>query len=167
VSFSYARGKWEVRWRDATGRQRSKRFRDEAAAKEFNDSIHERDVAERARTSPHRHGGGVYAYETVTGTRWRYVVRRSGGSLTSKRGFASETAARTARRRAVERDERGEVRHTRETFGAFFGRWLARRKPYVEPGTWRAPMSATGDCASRQGSSRSPWVGSTSNTSAA
>jgi hypothetical protein len=38
------------------------------------------------------------------------VVRRSDGSMTSKRGFASEKAARDARRRAVERTERGEVR---------------------------------------------------------
>jgi integrase len=66
------------------------------------------------------------------------VIRRSDGTLTSKRGFSSETAARTARRRAVEKDDRGEVRHTRETFGAFFERWLARRKPYVEHGTWTA-----------------------------
>ena len=60
MSYSFAGGKWEVRWRDATGHQRSKRFRDEAAAKEFDGSIHEHDVAARARTTPHRHGGGVY-----------------------------------------------------------------------------------------------------------
>jgi integrase len=58
--------------------------------------------------------------------------------MTSKRGFATEKAARDARRRAVERTERGEVRHTRETFGAFWERWLAGRQPYLEPGTWHA-----------------------------
>jgi integrase len=138
MSYSFARGKWEVRWRDPTGRQRAKRFATEDSAKEFDDSIHDHEVAERSKTTPHRRGGGVYAYQTVTGKQWRYVVRRSDGSLTSKRGFSSETAARTARRRAVEKDERGEVRHTKETFGAFFERWLARRKPYVEQGTWSA-----------------------------
>ena len=66
------------------------------------------------------------------------MVRRSDGSQTSKRGFTSETAARDARRRLVEKVERGEVRHTKETFGAFWKRWLSRRKPYLEPGTWRA-----------------------------
>ncbi len=34
--------------------------------------------------------------------------------------------------------ERGEVRHTKETFGAFWSRWLDRRKPYLEQGTWAA-----------------------------
>jgi hypothetical protein len=32
--------------------------------------------------------------------------------------------------------ERGEVRDTNETFGAYCERWLTRRKPYLEPGTW-------------------------------
>lgn len=32
--------------------------------------------------------------------------------------------------------ERGEIRHTRETFGAYWERWLARRRPYLETGTW-------------------------------
>jgi integrase len=54
----------------------------------------------------------------------------------SKRGFASERAARDARRRLVEQVERGEVRHTKETFGGYWERWLVRRKPYLEPGTW-------------------------------
>jgi hypothetical protein len=28
------------------------------------------------------------------------------------------------------------VRHTKETFGAYWQRWLARRRPYLEAGTW-------------------------------
>jgi integrase len=48
----------------------------------------------------------------------------------------SERAARDARRRLVEQVERGEVRHTKETFGAYWERWLVRRRPYLEPGTW-------------------------------
>ena len=48
----------------------------------------------------------------------------------------SERAARDARRRLVEQVERGEVRHTKETFRAYWERWLARRRPYLEPGTW-------------------------------
>ncbi|MGH2852860.1 MAG: hypothetical protein ACRDLF_01535 [Solirubrobacteraceae bacterium] len=40
------------------------------------------------------------------------------------------------RRRQLERVERREVVHTRETFGEFFPRWLTRRKPYLEEGSW-------------------------------
>lgn len=137
MSLSYAKGAWEVRWRDSTGRQRAKRFREESAARAFDESIGELATGERARR---RHGqaGGVYPYPTRSGTRWRYVARRSDGSMTSKRGFTSETAARDARRRMVEQVERREVIHTNETFGEFWGSWLERRKPYLEPGTYGA-----------------------------
>jgi integrase len=66
------------------------------------------------------------------------VVRRSDGTQTTRRGFLSEKAARDARRRLVEKIERGEVRHTKETFEHYWNRWIERRKPYLEPNTWRA-----------------------------
>lgn len=138
MSYSFAKGKWEVRWRDTTGRQRSQRFRSEEAAEEFDKLIHDNERVERRREGKHGRSGGVYPYETAAGTLWRYVTRRSDGSLTSKRGFTSETAARTARRRITEKRERGEIIHTKETFGVFFPRWLARRKPYLGEGTWSA-----------------------------
>jgi integrase len=138
MSYRLAKGRFEVRWRDSTGRHRSRRFRDEDAAKEFDESIHDHDVGERSKSSRHGQSGGVYPYETASGRRWRYVTRRSDGSLTSKRGFPSETAARTARRRITEKKERGEIVHTKETFGGFFPRWLNRRKPYLSEGTWNA-----------------------------
>ena len=90
----------------------------------------------RVDTARHGRGGGVYAYRTAKGTRWRFVFRRSDGTQTSKRGFASERAARDAKRRLIEQVERGELRHTKETFGGYWERWLARRRPYLEPGTW-------------------------------
>jgi integrase len=136
MSYAAAKGAWEVRWRGANGRQRSRRFRSEEAAREFDESIHEVEIS--ARRQSYGGGGGVYPYETAAGTRWRCAVRRSDGSFTSKRGFTSKKAAIDARRRLTERQERGEVRHTRETFGAFWARWLERRKPYLEPGTWDA-----------------------------
>ena len=70
------------------------------------------------RTDTARHGrsGGVYSYPTGDGVRWRFVYRRSDGTQTTKRGFASERAARGARRRLIEQVERAEVRHTKETF---------------------------------------------------
>jgi integrase len=87
-------------------------------------------------TARHGRSGGVYAYTTADGIRWRFVYRRSDGTQTSKRGLSSERAARDAHRRQVEQVERGEVRHTRETFGDYWHRWLGRRRPYLEPGTW-------------------------------
>ena len=136
MSYAPAKGAWEVRWRDATGRQRSRRFQSEEAAREFDESIH--DLEASARRQTYGSSGGVYRYETTSGTRWRCAVKRSDGSFTSKRGFRSQKAALDARRRMTERQERGEVRHTKETFASFWARWLERRKPYLEPGSWGA-----------------------------
>jgi integrase len=137
MSCSYAKGAWEVRWRDPSGRQRSRRFDDEAPAKAFDEAIHDQKVKERKRLD-YGQGGGVYPYPTADGTRWRCKVKRSDGTWTNKRGFTSQTAAANYRRRQTERVERREVIHTKETFGEFWPRWLERRKPYLEEGTWAA-----------------------------
>ena len=50
VSYSRAKGGWEVRWRDGSGHQRSRRFRSEEAAAEFDASIHDEDHGDRRRT---------------------------------------------------------------------------------------------------------------------
>jgi integrase len=134
MSMRFAKGAWEVRWRDGTGRHRSRRFRSGEAAREFNASMHE--LARPPRRAPHGSSGGVYPYETAAGTRWRCAVRRSDGTFTSRRGFPSRRAALDARRRMTEQVERGEVRHTKETFADYWTRWLDRRRPYLEPGTW-------------------------------
>jgi integrase len=130
----------EIRWRDASGRRRSKRFGDdEETARTFDGAINDvANVDRRVATSTPGAGGGVYPYSTAKGTRWRYVARRSDGTSTSKRGFTSPRAAREARRRLIEQIERGEVRHTKETFGGWWKTWLRRRKPYLEPNAWRA-----------------------------
>jgi integrase len=138
MSYRLVQGRYEVRWRDSSGRHRAKRFRDKDAAQEFDESIHDHDVPERSKTRRHGQSGGVYPYETSSGTKWRYVVRRSDGTATSKRGFSSESAARTARRRITERKERGEVLHTNRTFGNWWNAWLRQRRPYLEPNSWRA-----------------------------
>ena len=137
MSYSFAKGKWEVRWRDATGKQRSRRFDEEASAEAFDEAINDvgktdRKAAEKLPSA----GAGVYPYETKEGTRWRYVARRSDGSPTSKRGFTSPRAARDAKRRLTEKVERGELRHTKHTFGSWWRVWLPRRKPHLEPGSW-------------------------------
>jgi Phage integrase, N-terminal SAM-like domain len=90
----------------------------------------------RADTAKHGRSDGIYPYDTAGGIRWRFVYRRSDGTQTTKRGFSSQRAARDARRRLVEQVERGEVRHTKETFGDYWARWLTHRRPYLEPGTW-------------------------------
>jgi integrase len=137
VSASFHRGAWEVRWRDASGRRRARRFSTEEAARAFDEALAEVSPASRrADTARHGRRGGVYSYRTADGVRWRFVYRRSDGTQTTKRGFASERAARDARRRLIEQVERGEVRHTKETFGGYWERWLARRRPYLEAGTW-------------------------------
>ncbi len=137
MSVRFHRGGWEVRWRDSDGRERSRRLPSEAAARAFDEAIAEvAPGARRADTARHGRNGGVYSYATASGTRWRFVYRRTDGTQTTKRGFPSERAARDARRRLIEQVERGEVRHTKETFGAYWERWLTRRRPYLEPGTW-------------------------------
>lgn len=51
-------------------------------------------------------------------------------------GLQARARRRTWRRRQLERIERREIVHTKETFGEFFPRWLTRRKPYLEEGSW-------------------------------
>jgi integrase len=137
LSVRYHRGGWEVRWRDASERRRARRFPSEDGARAFDAALMEvSPTARRADTARHGRSGGVYSYGTADGVRWRFVYRRSDGTQTSKRGFSSERAARNARRRLIEQVERGEIRHTRETFADYWNRWLARRRPYLEPGTW-------------------------------
>jgi integrase len=140
MSRSFAKGAWEVRWRDANGRQRSRRFKEEELAREFDDAVSGVKAEGRGGLKARRRGsqGGVYPYPTAQGTRWRYVMRRSDGSQTTKRGFTSPTAARAACRRTVERVDRGEALHTKHTFGSWWEAWLARRRPYLEPNAWRA-----------------------------
>jgi hypothetical protein len=43
-----------------------------------------------------------------------------------------------ALRRLREQVERGEIRHTSESFGGWWERWLRRRRSYLEPNAWRA-----------------------------
>ena len=136
MSVQQDRGAWLVRWRDGSGRQRGKRFASGDAAREFDDALGEIAPAER-RADGAKEAGGVYSYTTKAGMRWYFKFRGSEGAQSTKRGFTSARAARDARRRLTEKIERGEVRQTRESFGEYWDRWLARRKPYLEPGTWQ------------------------------
>ena len=78
VSVRFHRGGWEVRWRDSDGRERSRRLPSEAAARVFDEAIAEvAPGARRADTARHGRNGGVYSYATASGTRWRFVYRRT------------------------------------------------------------------------------------------
>jgi integrase len=129
VHYDRARDDWVVRWREA-GRQRARRFSDEAAAR-----VLEARVAPR-RPAPATGGqGGVYVYETSDGPRWRYLYRQSDGRLTSRRGFTTRAAATAARATAVEQVRRGDVRATSDTFAEFWAKQLEAKRPYVTAGT--------------------------------
>ncbi len=147
MSCSYVKGGWEVRWRDAAGCQRSRRFEHERAAREFDQALHgrRRRVTRPAQSS----SPGVYPYNTAAGIRWRYLLRASDGMQTTKRGFRSEQAAREARehalrqlpsRRPTPHDQPQPIQtgDSSETFGEYWERWLSRRKVYLETGTWEA-----------------------------
>ncbi|MGO8907109.1 MAG: tyrosine-type recombinase/integrase [Solirubrobacteraceae bacterium] len=138
MSVRLHRGGWEVRWRDQTRRLRAKRFTSEEAARAFDEALRDTRPSERAAGMSRGAKGSVYSYETAGGTRWRYVVRRSDGKQTSKRGFTSQRTAQDAYRRVVEQIDRGEILHTDQTFGSWWDTWLRRRKPYLEPNAWRA-----------------------------
>jgi hypothetical protein len=49
MSVRHHRGGWETRWRDASGRSRSKRFKSEDAARAYHEAV--REVSPAARRS--------------------------------------------------------------------------------------------------------------------
>jgi hypothetical protein len=134
VHFDASRNRYVVRWRD-DGRNRSRRFTTVDEAEAFDDSIRGfRAGDEVAIQSPPR-GDGVYRYQTAAGIRFRFVFRQSDGSLSSRRGFTSRHAAVTARRKLVESVARREVKPARETFGSFWTKLLAEKRPYMSAGS--------------------------------
>jgi hypothetical protein len=134
IDFEPERQRYRVRWREA-GRQRSRRFASRADAEAFAASMAAPTPAQVTPTHTEPDGGGVYAYATAAGTRWRFVFRQSDGSLTTRRGFSSRGAAVAARRTMIEQVRRGEVRASRETFAEFWASVLEAKRPYVTAGT--------------------------------
>ena len=94
MSVRLHRGGWEVRWRDANGRQRARRFQAEDAARAFDDALAEiSPAARRSDTARYGRGGGVYSYRTADGIRWRFLYRRSDGPSVSASAISSWTTA--------------------------------------------------------------------------
>ena len=91
MSVQADRGRWVVRWRDGSGRQRGRRFAIEEAARAFDAGVREVEPSARAADGGAR-AGGVYSYRTKNGLRWYFKARGSSGGQVTKRGFTSEPA---------------------------------------------------------------------------
>jgi len=107
VQFDSSRNRWVVRWYEA-GRQRSRRFAQEAPARAFDAERHEAKAAARdatvarlpasARASARAwksienqlpadaRDTGVYSYVTKQRVRWRIAVMQPAGTVTARRG---------------------------------------------------------------------------------
>lgn len=134
VHYEADRRRFVVRWRE-DGRQRSKRFRTEQEAVDFDVTIGGPMAASAEAPASRAAGDGVYAYATTQGLRYRFVFRQSDGSLSSRRGFASRSAAVTARRRHLESIDRGETTVCREDFESFWNRFVSDRRAYLTAGS--------------------------------
>jgi integrase len=90
------------------------------------------------RADERRDGDGIYEYTLTDGSiRYRVPYRASDGSQRTKRGFTSRREARRWKAEITTRAAAGGVKPSpKESFGVFFDRWLAKRKPYLELGTW-------------------------------
>src|SRR4051794_33421323 len=80
---------------------------------------------------------GVYSYEVRGGTRYACTYRDARGRQSFKRGFTSPLAASKAKAGLDVRARAGELVVTRMTYGEWFERWLAARKPYLEANSYR------------------------------
>lgn len=155
---SRPRQPYRVAWRES-GRQRIRRFATEEEAARFDASRRtagpavdatggelaalnarlaelEHKLADNPSSdAPQRRGDGVYAYDTAAGRRWRCVFRQSDGTLTSRRGFTTRTAAADAKKAMEVAIGRGEIKVCREKFAVHWPRFLAGKRPYVTRGT--------------------------------
>jgi hypothetical protein len=117
VQFDPSRNRWVVRWSDM-GRQRTRRFAHEAAARRFDAERREAKLAVREAHAAGLAGElarlrarvetienqlpadardtGVYAYATRQGVRWRIAVKRSDGTVMTRRGSSHAMRGGTA-----------------------------------------------------------------------
>jgi hypothetical protein len=119
IDYEQDRRRYRVRWRE-DGKYRGRRFKTQAAAELFLPSVSQPPPGLPPGDPVDPDGGGVYAYKTSEGRRWRFVFRQSDRSLTTRRGYTSRTAAQAARAAAIEEVRRGEVVVSRGTFTEFW-----------------------------------------------
>lgn len=153
VQYDRSRARFVVRWR-VDGRQRVRRFSSEPEAARFDADVNPHGRAAQRAAHPGGHEAavdqvaeiaatrsareprdGVYPYATTGGVRWRFVYRQSDGTLSTRRGFTSRTAAATARRKLVESISRGQVKVCREDFETFWNRFTAEKRAYMTAGS--------------------------------
>jgi hypothetical protein len=152
VQFDSSPQRWVVRWYEA-GQQRSRRFADQRAARDFDAEQRaartaarqqreaalagelaqlrarvetlEQQLPEDARSS------GVPAYATRQGVRWRVAIAQPDGSLTTRRGYQTHDAACRARERLMQLASPA----AQASFAHFWRAWLAEKKrPYLTAG---------------------------------
>jgi len=151
VQFDSSRNRWVVRWYEA-GRQRSRRFGEEPAARAVDAEqraaktlarqeseaelaselaqlrarvvILERQVPDDARSS------GVSAYATRQGVRWRVAVPQPDGSVTTRRGYRTHEAACQAHERLTHLACPG----AQASFARYWRAWLAEKRAYLTEG---------------------------------
>ena len=151
VQFDSSRNRWVVRWYEGE-RQRSRRFADKRAARDFDAEQRATRVAARrerraglagelaelrARVETleqqlpeDARGSGVSAYATRRGVRWRVAVPQPDGSITTRRGYRTHEAARRARERLTQLASPG----AQASFARFWRAWLAEKRPYLTDG---------------------------------
>ena len=134
IDYERHRRRYRVRWREEH-RQRSRRFKTQEEAGRFASSVSGPPAQPPLEEPTAPDGGGVYAYKTSEGRRWRFAFRQSDRSLTTRRGFTSRTAAQAARAAAIEEVRRGDVVVSRGTFAEFWAQLLETKRPYVTAGT--------------------------------
>jgi len=135
MSVSYHRGGREVRWRDADGRRRARRFATEDAADAFDEALAEvSPTARRSDTSRHARSGGVYSYRTAEGVRWRLPASRRHPDDQARVRQRPRRPRRPAPADRAGRAWRGAPRQG--DVRCVLERWLAQRRPYLEAGTW-------------------------------
>jgi hypothetical protein len=118
IDYEQDRQRYRVRWRE-NGKYRNRRFKTQEEAERFAASVSEPAPAPAPAEPAEPNGAGIYVYRTSEGRRWRFVFRQSDGSLTTRRGFTSRSAAQAARAAAVEEVRRGHVVVSRSTFSEF------------------------------------------------
>ena len=79
-------------------------------------------------------GDGVYRYRTSAGDRWRFVLRRADGRLSSRRGYLTRAAAVTARRELIEMLRAGVRAIDPNRFDAFFAQIVKEKRAYLTVG---------------------------------
>ncbi len=151
VQFDSSRQRWVVRWYH-DGRQRTRRFADEPAARTFDEQQRNAKAAVRDARSAELAGElgrlvarvetlerrlpadvqarGVSAYATKQGVRWRVAVPRANGRVSTRRGYETHAAALAARARVMDTQSLG----ADASFARYWREWLAERRPYLTDG---------------------------------